>query len=152
MKILVKQSSGDEKVLMKTSERGGYYTIKFQDDGKYSPYAYLNWGHLNIRQAKMMLKELKWYIDRNDKEENKLSWSDLRQNYNYERDIVILENDIKIKDKIIEEKNNIIELYELKDKNNGKTIAKTYKSLLRIDENYKSKGLVITDKKGETND
>ena len=64
MKILVKQAGVDEKVLMKTSERGGFYTIKFHHKNKHNPYAYLNWGHLNIRQAKMMLKELKCFIKR----------------------------------------------------------------------------------------
>tara|TARA_R100000808_G_scaffold11921_1_gene30140 strand:+ start:855 stop:1070 length:216 start_codon:yes stop_codon:yes gene_type:complete len=62
MKILVEQPSTDKKVLMKTSVRGSYYTIKFHNKDEYSPYAYLNWGHLNIRQAKMMIEELNWFI------------------------------------------------------------------------------------------
>tara|TARA_R100001594_G_scaffold121360_1_gene157186 strand:- start:375 stop:572 length:198 start_codon:yes stop_codon:yes gene_type:complete len=65
MKILVEQAKGDEKVLMKTSERGGFYTIKFHQKNKYNPYAYLNWAHLNIRQAKIMIKELKTFIKKN---------------------------------------------------------------------------------------
>ena len=66
MKILVEQAGDkDKKVLMKTSVRGPYFTIKFHNKGEYSGYAYLNWGHLNVRQAKMMIKELKWFIKNN---------------------------------------------------------------------------------------
>ena len=65
MKVIVEQASGDEKVLMKTSERGRYFTIKFHQKDKHNPRAYLNWEHLNVRQAKMMLQELKWFIKRN---------------------------------------------------------------------------------------
>ena len=63
MRILVEQANGiDGRVIMQTSERGGFYTIKFYDKGKYNPYAYNNWGHLNIRQAKKMVKELNSFI------------------------------------------------------------------------------------------
>jgi len=69
MKVIVEQAriDGDERVLMKTSERGCYYTIKFHQEGKHNPHAYLNWGHLNVRQARMMVQELKWFIERNKK-------------------------------------------------------------------------------------
>ena len=66
MKILVEQAGDkDKKVLMKTSVRGPYYTIKFHNKDEYNAYHYLNWGHLNVRQAKMMIKELKWFIKNN---------------------------------------------------------------------------------------
>ena len=65
MKIIVEQASGNKRVVMKTSERGLYYSIKFHQEGKYDHYAFLNWGHLNVRQAKIMVKELEWFIKRN---------------------------------------------------------------------------------------
>ena len=72
MRILVEQANDKgDRVIMQTSERGGFYTIKFHDEGGYNPYAYKNWGHLNIRQAKIMVKELnsfiKWQTKRNKK-------------------------------------------------------------------------------------
>tara|TARA_Y100001938_G_scaffold151183_1_gene247024 strand:+ start:3140 stop:3451 length:312 start_codon:yes stop_codon:yes gene_type:complete len=63
MKILVEQAKLDNnKVIMQTSVRGGFYTIKFYDKGNRSPYAYNNWGHLNVRQAKKMVEELNLFI------------------------------------------------------------------------------------------
>ena len=69
MRAKVKNAS-HEDVIMKTSERGRLFTIKFHKDAKtnwedYSGSSY-EWGHLNVRQAKTLIKELKMYIKRTE--------------------------------------------------------------------------------------
>ena len=67
MKLMVEQVDyRNEKIVMKTSESCGRYSIKFHKKD-WSGWQLSSWGHLNLRQAKRLLKDLKWYIERNDK-------------------------------------------------------------------------------------
>ena len=67
MKVMVEQADyRDEKIVMKTSQSCRRYSIKFHKKD-WSDWHLSNWGHLNVRQAKKMLKELEYYIKTHDK-------------------------------------------------------------------------------------
>tara|TARA_R110000824_G_scaffold262608_2_gene451316 strand:- start:341 stop:589 length:249 start_codon:yes stop_codon:yes gene_type:complete len=52
----------DDKITMKTSIRGDYYSIRFHKFGGNNEYSPEFWGHLNETQAKRMINDLKHYI------------------------------------------------------------------------------------------
>lgn len=54
------------KILMKTSVRGGKFSIRFQEKGIKSPTykdAIGCWGHLTVPQAKRLIKELRDFVN-----------------------------------------------------------------------------------------
>ncbi len=54
------------KILMKTSIRGGKFSIRFQEKGVKSP-TYKSeigyWGHLTVPQARRLVKELRDFVN-----------------------------------------------------------------------------------------
>ena len=48
----------DPKITIRTSERGGYFAIHLVDSNG------SNWPHLNVSQAKRLIKELRSYVNR----------------------------------------------------------------------------------------
>ena len=56
------------KIVMKTSSRGGKFSIRFERDGDYNvhykKHDFRNsaWGHLNLRQVRLLAEELERYI------------------------------------------------------------------------------------------
>jgi len=67
MKLMVEQADyRDEKIVMKTSGSCGRYSIKFHKKD-WSGFQLSSWGHLSLRQAKRLLKDLKRYIEMNNK-------------------------------------------------------------------------------------
>jgi hypothetical protein len=47
----------EPKITIRTSERGGYFAIHLIDSNGY------NWPHLNVSQAKRLIKELRSYVN-----------------------------------------------------------------------------------------
>ena len=59
MKLKVQDSSYTmPKILMKTSTRARMFSISFEKQDGVCKY----WGHLNLRQAKLLVKEIARYI------------------------------------------------------------------------------------------
>ena len=48
----------DPKITIRTSERGGYFAIHLIGSNK------SNWPHLNVSQAKRLIKELRSYVNK----------------------------------------------------------------------------------------
>ena len=54
------------KILMKTSTRGGKFSIRFQEKGVKSPTCKNEigyWAHLTVPQAKRLVKELRDFVN-----------------------------------------------------------------------------------------
>ena len=54
------------KILMKTSTRGGRFSIRFQKKGIKSPRCKSEigyWGHLTVSQSKRLIKELRSFVN-----------------------------------------------------------------------------------------
>jgi|TARA_R100000501_G_C2602482_1_gene99176 hypothetical protein len=54
------------KILMKTSRRGGKFSIRFQKKGVKGPRykgEYGFWGHLTVSQSKRLIKELRDFVN-----------------------------------------------------------------------------------------
>ena len=55
------------KIIMKTSQRGGKFSIRFQEKGVKSP-TYKSeigyWGHLTVPQSKRLIEELRDFVNR----------------------------------------------------------------------------------------
>jgi hypothetical protein len=52
-----------DKIMMITSQRGGSYSIRFRELGEHqNTYPLEFWGHLNEKQAKRMVNDLKNYL------------------------------------------------------------------------------------------
>tara|TARA_R110000824_G_C15088248_1_gene665092 strand:+ start:413 stop:643 length:231 start_codon:yes stop_codon:yes gene_type:complete len=67
MKLMVEQADyRNEKIVMKTSESCGRYSIKFHKKD-WAGFQLSSWGHLNLRQTKRLLKDLKRWIKMHDK-------------------------------------------------------------------------------------
>lgn len=67
MKIKVMNPSFEKFFVVKTSIRGGCFSIKFEDYGYGKPFYddYENWGHFSVPQAMKLRDELNSYIERN---------------------------------------------------------------------------------------
>lgn len=51
-----------DKIMMITSQRADCYSIRFRELGEHDGYAPEFWGHLNEKQAKRMINDLKNYL------------------------------------------------------------------------------------------
>ena len=54
------------KILMKTSTRGGKFSIRFQEKGVKSPRCKSEigyWGHLTVPQSKRLIEELRDFVN-----------------------------------------------------------------------------------------
>ena len=67
MKIMVENagytSPQSPKIQMRTSVRGGMFSIRFQEKGVYKIGGEDYWGHLTVPQAKRLVKELRDFIN-----------------------------------------------------------------------------------------
>ena len=58
MQIKVEDADyNNPKITIRTSERGGYFSIHLIDSNKH------NWPHLSVSQAKRLIKELRSFVN-----------------------------------------------------------------------------------------